>query len=167
MINAAVEFPATVITSDGAADRLHPLNDGKTVGTDVGVVALHPAALEGQIVKRLFARDPEIRAGELPLRAVGIDPAAPAALVGDEVREFVLQGAPNFFGFAFPEFWIQLDAAVRPPCAACGRLHPGVPGNANTPRELGQGEGFGGLRTPFCETAIFANRFASRCFRSL
>ena len=135
-VAAVVEFAAAVITGNGALDGFYAVDGGKTIGADVGVLALHLTALERQVVKGLLTGDAEVGAGALPLRAVGLDAAAATALVGDEVGKLVLEGAPEFLGLAFLEFRIKLDRSIRPPRTAGGGLHPRVPRNANFPREL-------------------------------
>lgn len=121
-------FAAAIVAGDAALDGFDAVDGGEAIGADVGMVALHPAAFEWQRVERLLAGDAEIGAGDLPFRAVGLDVAATAAaFVGDEVGEFVLEGAPEFLGFAVAEFRVELDRAVRPPSAAGGGLHPWVP----------------------------------------
>ena len=148
MIRAVAEFPAAVITGDRPLDRLHAVDDGEAVGADVGVVALHPAALERQGVKGLLARDSEIHASRLPLRSVRIDPASAAAFVSDEVRELVLERAPEFLRLAVLELRVELDRPVRPPRAARRRLHPRVPSHADLAGELVEKERFRSLRAP-------------------
>ena len=101
VIGAVVKFPAALIARDCALDRLHPVDRGETIRADISMVALHPPALEGQVVKRLLARDAQIVARHLPLHAMRIDPAAAAALVSDEVRELMFQRAPEFLRLAF------------------------------------------------------------------
>ena len=127
MVGAVVEFSAAVVTGDSATQRLDAVNGAFAVRTNVAVVALHAAALERQRVERLFAWDTQVDAGGLPLEPVGIDVAAAATFVSDEVCEFVFEGAPEFLGFAVAEFRIEFDGAVRPPCSSCGGLHAGVP----------------------------------------
>lgn len=122
-----VEFPTAVVASDRAFDRLHAVDDGETIRANVSVIPLHLAAFERQRVIRLLTGDSEVGAGCLPFRAVGIDPAAATALVGDEVGELVFQSAPQLLWLAVPELRIELDGPVRPPSAAGGGLHPGVP----------------------------------------
>ena len=127
VVGAVVKFPAAIVTGHGAADGFDAEDGGKAMRAGVGVVAFHPAAFEGQRVKRLFTGDAEIRAGGLPLGSVWIDPAAAAAFVCDEMSEFVFECAPEFFGRTFAEFWIEFDHAVRPPRAAGGGLHARIP----------------------------------------
>jgi hypothetical protein len=151
VVGAVVVFPAAGVAGDAALDGLDAVNGGEAIGTDVGVVALHAAAFEGQRVERLLTGDAEIGAGGLPFRAVGLDvAAAAAAFVGDEVGEFVFEGAPEFLGFAVAEFRVELDHAVGPPGTASGGLHARVPGNADFAGELGQGKAGGGFRAPCC-----------------
>lgn len=106
VVAAAVEFATAIVAGDAALDRSHAVDDAEAVGADVGVVALHSTALEGQGVKWLFAGDAEIGAGSLPLVAVRIDVATPATLVGDQVGQFMLEGAPKLLGFTVAQFWI-------------------------------------------------------------
>lgn len=94
MISTVVEFPTAFVTGDGAFDRFHAMDDGETVRANVGVVALHFTALEGQCVIRLLTGDAKIHAGCLPFGSVGINPAAATTLVSDEMGELVLQGPP-------------------------------------------------------------------------
>ena len=127
VIQAVVEFLAAWITGDGSFDRADAVNDREAVRALVGVVALHGAPFEGEIVKRLLAWDAEIIASGLPLDAMRVDAAAAMALVSDEVSELVLEGAPELFGLAVFEFGIEFDGAIWPPRPASGRLHPWVP----------------------------------------
>lgn len=140
VIGAAAEFPATVVAGYSPGDRLHAVDHGEAVGANVGVVPLHLAALEGQVMKRLLAGNPEVHAGRLPLGSMWIDAAAAAAFVSDKVGEFVLQRAPEFLRLALLELRIQLDRPVWPPRAAGGRLHPRVPGYADLAGELVESE---------------------------
>ncbi len=142
VIRAIAELTATLVASDRARDRLHPADDGKAVGTDVGVVAFHLPPLEGQVVIRLLPGDSQVRTSGLPLWAMRIDPPAATALVSDEVGKFVLERAPEFFRLAILELRIEFDRAVRPPRAARRRLHPRVPGNSDFARKLMQSERF-------------------------
>ena len=85
VVAAVIEFAAAIVAGDGALDRPHAMDDAKAVGANVGVVALHAAALEGQGVKWLLAGDAEIGARGLPLVAVRIDVATPATLIRDQM----------------------------------------------------------------------------------
>lgn len=89
--------------------------------------ALDPPAFERQGVVGAFPWYAEFRAGRLPLRAVGIDAPPAAALVGDEVCKLVLERPPGLLVRDLADLGVQLDAAVRPPCAAGGGAHPRVP----------------------------------------
>lgn len=161
-------FEAAGVTSDAALDGSHAVDGGEAIRADIGVVALHAAAFEGQCVEGLFAGDAEIGAGGLPFRSVGLDAAAAdAAFIGDEVGEFVFEGAPEFFGLAFPEFRVEFDRAIRPPGAAGGGLHPWVPGNADLAGEFGQSQASGGFRAPSGEAAVRPNRLGFRRGRGL
>ena len=103
------------------------MNGSFAVWADVAVVAFHSAAFEWQCVEWLFAGDAQLNTSSLPLEPVGVDVAAPAALVGDQVCEFVFEGTPEFLGFAVAEFRIEFDGAVRPPRPPGSGLHAGVP----------------------------------------
>ena len=48
MISAMIVFTATIVTGDAALDGFDAVNGGEAIRADVGVVALHSAALEGQ-----------------------------------------------------------------------------------------------------------------------
>lgn len=124
MVGALVEFTAAIVAGHGAFDRLHPVNDGETIRADVSVVPFHFAAFEGQRVERLLAGNSEVHASSLPLGAMRIDAAAATPFVGDEMREFVLQCAPEFLRLAVSQLGIEFDGAVRPPRATGCRLHP-------------------------------------------
>ncbi len=159
MISAMIVFTATIVTGDAALDGFDAVNGGEAIRADVGVVALHSAALEGQRMEGLLAGDAEVGAGGLPFRAVGLDvAAATAAFVGDEVGEFVFEGAPEFLGPALAEFRVELNRAIRPPSAAGGGLHPRVPRNAHLAGEFGQRKVGGGFRAPRRKASIIPNR---------
>lgn len=148
VVGTVVELPATFVASDGALDGAHAVDHGEAVRADVGVVALHLAALEGKCVVRAFPGDAEVGAGKLPFGTVRVDAAAAAALVGDEVGEFVFERAPEFLGVEVAEFRVQLDGAVRPPCAAGGGAHARVPRDSHLAGEFAEAERAGGLGTP-------------------
>ena len=159
VVCAVVELAAAIVAGDGAADGFDAVDGGEAMRAEVAVVALHTAAFEGQRVVGLLAADTEIRAGGLPLRAVGFDAAATASFVGDEVGEFVFERAPEFFGRALAEFRVEFDRAVRPPCTAGGGLHARVPGDAHLAGEFRQEEVGRGFRAPRGEPAILSNSF--------
>lgn len=98
MVCAVVEFAATGVTGDHPADRLDALQEGQTMRADVGIVAFHLAALEGQCVIRGLPWDAQFCAGSLPFRAMGLGVTPTSPLIGNEVGELVFEGAPQFFG---------------------------------------------------------------------
>lgn len=123
-VDAVVEFTATIVASDGFLDRLDPVDHRETVRAYISVIALHPPPFEGQVVIRLFAGNAEIDAGCAPLGSVGVNLATAAPFVSDEVGEFVFQSPPEFLGFTFLEFGVELDGAARPPGPTGRGLHP-------------------------------------------
>ena len=130
LISATVECAAAIVTSDRFLDRSDAVDDPQAIRANVGIVAFHLAAFKREVVTGAFSRNAEILACDLPFPAMGFDPAAATALVGDEVGEFVLKGPPNFFGLALVEFWVELDQAGGPPRSAGSRLHPRVPSHS-------------------------------------
>ena len=103
------------------------MDDCEAIRACVCVIALHLAAFEREVVKRLLTGNAKLGAGALPFRAMRVDAAAAIALVGDEVRQFVFERPPELFGFAVLELWVEFDDAIRPPRAASGGLHPWIP----------------------------------------
>lgn len=67
---------------------------------------------------RRFASNPKFRTCGFPLCSVGGDTFPPAALVGEEVGELVLERAPDFFIGEVFKLRIQLNGAGWPPCTA-------------------------------------------------
>ncbi len=141
VVEAAVEFPAAGVAGDGAADGTDAGDHRKAGGTGVGVVAFEAARLERKGVVGLLVGDAEFRAGGAPLRSVRIDVPPPATLVGEQVGELMFQRAPDIGLGEILELWIHLDPAGGPPSAAGRGAHPGVPGHADFPCQLGQAEG--------------------------
>ena len=142
MIRAMVEFPAAVVARHRAGDRPDTVDDCETIGTNVSVGALHFPPFERKCVKWLLAWDAQVVASDLPLNPMRLDPAAAAALVGDQVRQLVLESAPKFIRLDLFKLWVQLDRAVWPPSPARRGLHPWVPRDADPPRQVVQGQRF-------------------------
>lgn len=94
MIGAGIELTAAIVARDSPLDGSDSANDQKTIGADINMVALQLASLEREIMAGKFSRDPEVRAGHLPLLAVWFDAPSGTTFVGDEVRELMFQGAP-------------------------------------------------------------------------
>jgi len=140
MVGAVVEFAAAVVTGDCAAQWLNTVNGGFTVRANVAVVTLHTAALKGKCVEWLLAWDAQLYTSGLPLEAVGINVAAPASFVGDEVCELVFEGAPELLGLTVAELRIEFDGTIRPPRTPSGGLHAGVPGNPDLAGKFRQGK---------------------------
>ena len=75
----------------------------------------------------MLSGDTQFGTGGLPFRAMGLGVTPSSSLIGDEVGEFVFEGAPEFFWGQGFEFGIELDGAVGPPGTTGCRLHPGIP----------------------------------------
>lgn len=150
MINPGVEFAATVVACHRLFDRLHAMDHGKAVRANISMVALHPATFEREGMVWLLACDSQVGTGGFPFHAVGFYPATATPFVGDEMGKLMLQSAPEFFGFAVLQLWIQLNETVRPPGTSGGGLHPWIPRYADLAGEFMEGEGFRGLDAPCC-----------------
>ena len=127
MVGTVVEFSATGVAGDHAADGFDAVQAGQTIRANVGVVAFHPSAFEGQRVIRMLSGDAQFGASGLPFGAMGLGVSAPGPLIGDEVGEFVFEGSPQFFWRQGFEFGVELDGAVGPPRTTRCRLHPRIP----------------------------------------
>lgn len=167
VVGAVIELAAAVIAGYGAPDRFDAVDGCEAVRAEVAVIALHAAAFEGQRVKRLLSWNAQIRAGDLPLRPMGVDVTTTAPLVSHKVGEFMFECAPEFFRWTFAEFRIEFDHSVRPPGAACGGLHPRVPCNPHLARKLRQIKVGRGFRAPRREAAVLSNRLFARWSRGL
>ena len=167
VVGAAIEFAAAVVASDGALERLHAVDGGEAVSANVDVVALHAAAFEGERVEWMFAGDAQFRAGGCPFGTVGIRVSAAAAFVGNEMGEFVFEGAPEFLRRAFPELRVEFDGPVRPPRATSGSLHAWVPENTHLAGKFGQPQTIRSFRAPSREPAVPAGGSGPRGYRNL
>lgn len=84
-----------------------------------------------EIVAALFIGEAKVAAGAHPLRPVWLDAAAPGAMMSEEVREFVPQGAVHFRVPEFPQAGIQRDQAAARIRHAGGAAHPRIPHDVN------------------------------------
>lgn len=87
-----------------------------------------------------FTGDAEIGAGAAPFGSVRCDPAAAGAVVGDEMGEFVQQGAPDLVAAEAGDRGIQLDAALARPRPAGAGAESRIPLDPQGRREPRQPE---------------------------
>lgn len=106
--------------------------------TEVAPLALQCSAGKGEAMGCGFAWDSEIVAGFLPFRTVGVDFRATGAFVGDEVGEFVAQGALDFIGGNFVQTRVEFDQGTGPKSATGAGSHAGIPRNDDAGGENGE-----------------------------
>lgn len=117
---------ATGEAGDAAAHRADSRDLESAGGAAVKMAAGDLAARKGEVVAAGFIEEAEVAAGLPPLGAVGLD-APPGAGSGDEVGEFVAQGAVDL-GFAEgADAGIEGDAGVAVVGEAGGGAHAGIP----------------------------------------
>ncbi len=148
MIDAVIELFATGVAGEVFFDRADPFDDAEAGWADVGVFSFETSAFEWERVACVFAGDAEFGAGVLPFGAVRVDFTSAAAFVCQEVSEFVFECAPDIVFGNVLEFWVHLNKAGGPPCAASGGAHAGVPSDADFACQFREAKGDGLLAAP-------------------
>lgn len=135
------EAAAGVVEATEVAAAAEAAGGGAFEGADAGVeFAAEDAAVEvfsggaaraGQVegVAARFAGDAEVGAGFAPFAAVG--GGAAVAVAGEDVGEFVEEGALDFVVADLKEGWVEVDGVAAEVGPAGGGAEAVVPGDAH------------------------------------
>ena len=161
MIDPRIVFAATFMASDRAAKWPDPRDFAIASRAPIEMLALHFSSLERQRMPRALPSDSQFHTSCLPLDAVWLNAPPAAAPVSDQVRHFMLQGAPDLGFGNISQFGIQLNLAVRPPSTTRCRTHARIPDHAHFSLKLRQLHGMRLLTAPGCQFNILQSVFWS------
>lgn len=100
---SAIEFSAAIQAGDRAPDSTDPGKRFSAAGALVKVTAGAALHRKRQRMRARFVADPQITAGLAPFGTVRRETAAARAKLGEEMREFVAQGAIDFARVMFAQ----------------------------------------------------------------
>lgn len=127
MVFTGVESLTALIAGGVRLKRPHPLHRKAAMAATVGKFARHAFSIKRQFVKGWLTRNSKVGAGLLPLDAMRLNASASAAPVSQQVRGFVLHGAPYLSGAEVFNERVQFNNSRARTGSAGGCLKPRIP----------------------------------------
>jgi hypothetical protein len=131
VVFSAIVLAAAFDAGGLAAENLHAGKDRGALGAGVEKLPHDASAFEREIMATRLIGNSEIRAGLVPLLAMGFDTVTTDAVLRQKMSQLVAQCALNLCGRNLQELRVQNHHAIAPDGQASRSAKPGVPEDAN------------------------------------